>query len=75
MWDYMSMNESSAYLSFRCGRTHEQELLLVGRVRGILGQLLEDIGAGAGGDVQVVGEGGAVGGGARERVLLARILW
>lgn len=49
-------------------------MFLLGGLRGVLGQLVEHVGARRVGDVQVVGEGCAVGGGAGEWVLLVGFL-
>lgn len=50
------------------------QVLLLRGLRGILCQLVEHIGARRVGDVQIVGEGRAVGGGAGEWVLLIGLL-
>lgn len=49
-------------------------MLLLAAVRGVLGQLVEHIGAGRVGDVQVVGQGCAVGCGAGEGMFLIGFL-
>ena len=64
----------STHLSLGCGSSEFAQEVLVGGIRGILQQLLEQVAAGGGGDVQVVIEGSAVGRGTGERVHLARIL-
>ena len=57
-------------LSLLSGRGDPQEEVPLVRVAGELGKLSQHVGAWGGGDVQVVGEGGAVGGGAGEWMLL-----
>lgn len=52
------------------GGRHQFQLLLVRRVGGVLGQLLEDVCARVAGDVQVVCQSGSVAARARERMLL-----
>lgn len=61
-------------LSFRRRAGHQLELLLLFRIRTVLGQLLEHVRPGVHRYVQIVGEGGAVGTGTGERVLLAGLL-
>lgn len=61
-------------LALAGGRGHLAQLLLLRGLGGVLGQLVEHIGARRVGDVQVVGEGRAVGGGAGERVPLVGLL-
>lgn len=61
-------------LSFRRRAGHQLQLLLLGRIRTVLGQLLQHVRPGVHRYVQVVGEGGAVRAGTGERVLLAGLL-
>lgn len=65
---------AGAHLALAGGRGHLAQLLLLRGLGGVLGQLVEHIGARRVGDVQVVGEGRAVGGGAGERVPLVGLL-
>ena len=53
---------------------HLAHVLLVLGVRGVLGQLIQHIGARGVGDIQVVGQGSAVGGRTGERVLFIGLL-
>lgn len=60
--------------TFRFSAGHQLELLLLGGVAAILGQLLQNVSPGVHGDVQVMRESRAIAAGAREGVLLARLL-
>lgn len=64
-----------SHLALRSRRGHFAEALLLARVRGVLRQLVQDVGAGRVGDVQVVGQGCPVGCGAGEGMLLVGFLW
>lgn len=74
-WLNASLTPSLTDLAFRWGWGHLAHVLLVFGVWCILCQLIEDVSARGVCDVQVVSEGCAVGGGARERVLLVGLLW
>lgn len=63
-----------SHLALRGGRGHLAHVLLLLEVRGVLGQLVQDVSARRVGDVQVVGQRRAVGGRAGERVLLVGLL-
>ena len=58
------------YLSLLAGSCDLGKELFLAGVSGELGQLLQDVGAGRGGDVNIVQQGGAVAGGTGEGVLL-----
>lgn len=64
-----------SHLALGSGRGHFAEALLLAGVRGVLGQLVQDVGAGRVGDVQVVGQGCPVRRGAGEGMLLVGFLW
>lgn len=64
-----------SHLALGSRRGHFAEALLLARVRGVLRQLVQDVGAGRVGDVQVVGQGCPVGCGAGEGMLLVGFLW
>lgn len=66
--------EGRAYLALARGGGHLAQLLLLRGLGGVLGQFVEHVGARRVGDVQVVGEGRAVGGRAGEGVLLVGLL-
>lgn len=68
------MRRQQAYLALARGGRHLAQVLLLRGLRGVLCQLVEHIGAWRVGDVQVVGEGRAVRGGAGEGVLLVGLL-
>ena len=61
-------------LALRGGGGHLAHVLLVLGVRCVLGQLVQDVGAGRVCDVQVVGQSCAVAGRAGERMLLVGLL-
>lgn len=63
-----------AYLAFGGGGRHLPHVLLFFRVRGVLSQLVQDVGARGVSDIQVVCERCAVRGGAGERVFLVGFL-
>lgn len=62
-------------LALGWGGGHLAHILLVFGIRGVLRQLVEDVGARRVSDIQVVSEGRAVGGRAGERMLLVGLLW
>lgn len=64
----------TSHLPFGRGRGHLAHVLLLFGVGGVLRQLVQDVGARRVSDIQVVGERRAVGGGAREGVLLVGLL-
>ena len=67
-------HRGQAHLALARRGGHLAQLLVLGGLRGVLRQLVEHVGAWRVGDVQVVGEGRAVGGGAGEGVLLVGLL-
>lgn len=71
----LSLPLAESHLALRRGRGHLAHVLLLLGVGGVLRQLVQHVGARRVGDVQVVGECRAVGGGAGERVLLVGLLW
>ncbi len=71
---YIFLPEPVTDLALRGGRGHLAHVLLIFGVRGVLCQLIEDVGARRVCDVQVVTEGRAVCGGAGERMLLIGLL-
>lgn len=64
-----------SHLALGSRRGHFAEALLLARVRGVLRQLVQDVGARRVSDVQVVGQGCPVGCGAGEGMLLVGFLW
>ena len=63
-----------AHFAIITGGSNLQEKFLVFGVCGVLSQFLQDVGTRRGGDVDIVGECRAVGGGTREGVFLSSCL-
>ena len=70
-----TQQNTATHFSLFSSRSDSKQEVLVGGVRGIIGQLPEDVCTRGGSDVHVVGEGCAVRRGAGEWVLLGGKFW